>query len=174
MAKNAVRRKPTNNKIKTTAARVAKRRRFPHFSRSTWVRVMIFAVFAGVLAALVSPTLTINPAWPGPTTQFAPRNIISEIEFTTVDLARTKEAQNLAADEALPVYSFDGEALRNALLNAGKFLEVFGEFREKPTLTFEEKINVLRANERAELELPIGLTKLKFLRPLWFLLTARH
>ncbi len=37
-----------------------------------------------------------------------------------------------------------------------------------------EKVNALQANERAELELPIGLTKLKFLRPLWSLLTARH
>jgi len=147
MAKNAVRRKLANNKIKTTAARVAMQREFPRFSKGAWLRVAIFAVFAAVLTVLVSPTLTINPAWPGPTTQFAPRTYIGEIEFTTVDLARTKEAQRQAADEALPVYAFDGEALRNALLNMGKFLEVFGEFRQKPTLTFEEKMNVLRLRD---------------------------
>jgi len=147
MAKNAVRRKPANNKIKTTAARVAKGRKFPHVSKDAWLRVAIFAAFAGVLTVLVSPTITINPAWPGPTTQFAPRDIISEVEFTTVDLARTKEAQTQAADKALPVYTFDGEALRNALLNMGKFLEVFGEFRQKPTLTFEEKMDLLRLRD---------------------------
>jgi B12-binding domain/radical SAM domain protein len=37
-----------------------------------------------------------------------------------------------------------------------------------------DKINAFRASERLELELPIGLTKLKFLRPLWALLTSRH
>jgi B12-binding domain/radical SAM domain protein len=37
-----------------------------------------------------------------------------------------------------------------------------------------DKINAFRASERGELELPIGLTKLKFLRPLWSLLTTRH
>jgi putative nucleotidyltransferase with HDIG domain len=143
MAKNAVRRKPANNKIKTTAARVAKQRKFPHFSRGAWLRVVIFTVFAGVLTVLVSPTLTINPAWPTQTTGYAPRDIISDIEFTTVDLYRTEQARSEAAKSVLPVYSFDAEALRNALLNLGKFLELFEEYRQKPTLTFEEKMTDL-------------------------------
>ena len=37
-----------------------------------------------------------------------------------------------------------------------------------------DRINTFRASERGELELPIGLIKLKFLRPLWSLLTARR
>ena len=37
-----------------------------------------------------------------------------------------------------------------------------------------DRINTFRASEREELELPIGLTKLKFLRPLWSLLTVRR
>jgi B12-binding domain/radical SAM domain protein len=37
-----------------------------------------------------------------------------------------------------------------------------------------DEINAFRASERAELELPVGLTKLKFWRPLWSLLTARR
>jgi B12-binding domain/radical SAM domain protein len=37
-----------------------------------------------------------------------------------------------------------------------------------------DRINAFRASEREELELPIGLMKLKFLRPLWSLLTTRR
>ena len=37
-----------------------------------------------------------------------------------------------------------------------------------------DRINAFRASEREELELPIGIMKLKFLRPLWSLITARR
>jgi hypothetical protein len=36
-----------------------------------------------------------------------------------------------------------------------------------------DKINALRANERDELEMPMGLRKLKFLRSLWSLVAGR-
>jgi B12-binding domain/radical SAM domain protein len=37
-----------------------------------------------------------------------------------------------------------------------------------------DRINALRAGESVELELPVGLNKLKFWRPLWSLLTSRQ
>jgi len=112
------------------------------FKYALSVVLLVFA--SGVLIGLLSPTLTISPAWPGPAAAFAPRDYISDLQFTTVDILSTEQAKREAADKALPVYSFDGEALRNALLNTGTFLEIFDEFRQKPTLTFEEKMNVLR------------------------------
>ena len=37
-----------------------------------------------------------------------------------------------------------------------------------------DKINALRANERDELEMPMGLRKLKFVRSLWSLVAGRR
>ena len=58
-----------------------------------------------------------------------------------------------------------------------KFFSGFGDSNEKELRRLQpqvDKINALRASERAELELPVGLTKLKFLPSLWSLIKKRR
>lgn len=146
MAKNAVRRKPTNNKTRSLATRVDKQRQRIHFSTDSILRLLIFAAFSGLLAALASPTLSLlNPDyWPRPTDVYAPLDYISDIEFTTEVLALTEQARQEAADQVLPVYAFDSETLRNALENVGERIEKLHEARQMTTPTFEQKLARLR------------------------------
>ena len=143
MPKNAVRRKPANNRTKATTGRADKQKKLLHFSRESFFRLLVFAIFSGVLAVLLSPTVTLSPAWPGPADAFAPRDYIAERQFSTVEIALTEKAQREAAERALPVYAFDGEPIRNALLEVGTFLEGLYEVRQSSTLTSKEKLDLL-------------------------------
>lgn len=146
MAKDVVRRKPTNNKTRTLAARVDKQRKRIHFSAEGLSRVLVFAIFSGVLALLASPTITLlNPGyWPSPTSVYARRDYIPKIEFRTEDIRLTQEARLKAADRVLPVYAFDRKALLDGLENVGERIEKLHEARQMTAPTFEQKMNRLK------------------------------
>jgi len=145
MPKNAVRRKPANNRTRSLATRVDKQRKRIRFSPEGFLRLLVFAVFSAVLAALASPTITVlnSEYWPRPTDPFAPREYISDRQFVTEDIAKTEQNRREAADSVLPVYAVDSEALRNALEDVSKLMLIFDEFRQKPTLTSDEKLKLL-------------------------------
>ena len=151
MPKNTVRRKPSNSKTRNYAGRVGGRKRgFLSVSRESALRFLVFAAFSGVLAVLVSPTVTLAPNLPtradyGTPEQpgYAKRRIQAEIEFPAVDLALTDQARRASAEEVLPVYAFDRDALSNTLLEVGKFLEILLDARKMTALTFDAKLALL-------------------------------
>jgi len=151
MAKGPLRRKSANNKGRNHTGCAEKPAKFPRVSREGIFRLLTFAGFAVIMAVLVSPTLTVPYNWPTAVDygtpqvpRFAARDFIAEIEFASEDITRTEEARADAASKALPVCAFDGEALRNALLELDKFLALIKESAQKEALSLEEKIGVLK------------------------------
>jgi putative nucleotidyltransferase with HDIG domain len=152
MPKNAVRRKPTTSNSRNHTGRLNGREEtFLHVSREGALRFLVFAAFAVVLAVLISPTVTLPFNLPtekdygtAEKRGVTRRLILAEMEFTTIDLAQTQIDQLEAAGKVPPVYSFDRDALSNAILEVGSFLEDLDEVRQMQMLTFDEKLDLLR------------------------------
>jgi len=145
MAKNAVRRKPANNRNR--AGRLNGREdKSPRLSRERVMRFLILAAFFGVLTVFISPTVTLAPNLPtaadygsSEKPAFARRGIQATMDFRTVDLAQTALARREAAEKVPPVYEFRGEALRDAIQKASEFLLGYVDILRASILTYEEK-----------------------------------